>query len=195
MRYLWSEGEVRLRALLRAYWYGLRYKLGLYNYPTVMARLFSSVSDDREAEMIAFCQRWFEDMVVDYIAQKAVQRMGEHRSQGHLVTIISASTPYAVGPVAAHVGVQDYLCTRIEVVDGRFTGNYVKPACYGEGKVYWAEQYAHQHDACLTEAYFYTDSHSDLALLERVGHPIAVNPDRQLRSLARRRSWPVERFY
>jgi HAD superfamily hydrolase (TIGR01490 family) len=160
-----------------------------------MAKLFSSVSDDREEEMIAFCQRWFDDMVVNYIAEKAVERMGQHRSRGHLVTIISASTPYAVGPVAAHLSVRDFLCTQVEVRHGRFTGNYVQPACYGEGKVYWAEQYARQHDAGLQQAYFYTDSHSDLALLERVGHPIAVNPDRQLRSVARRRSWPVERFY
>jgi putative phosphoserine phosphatase/1-acylglycerol-3-phosphate O-acyltransferase len=121
--------------------------------------------------------------------------MEEHRARGHLVTIISASTPGVVGPVASHLGVKEYLCSRLEVADGSFTGKVIEPACYGAGKVYWAEQYASGHGASLGESHFYSDGFSDLPLLERVGHPVAVNPDRRLLGLARARGWPIERFY
>jgi len=195
MRYLWRQGDTNRRAMLRAYWYAALYKLGFFDYPAIAAKLASTVSENSEVETRAFCQRWFEEMAVDYIAEKAVQRMNEHRAQGHLVTIISASTPYVVGPVASYLGVEDYLCTRLEVVEGRFTGRIIHPPCYGSGKVYWAEEYAERHGADLTQAYFYTDSHSDRALLERVGHPVAVNPDPRLKALAAHRGWPVEYFY
>jgi len=195
MRYLWRRGQTNWRAMLRSYQYAALYKLGLFNYPAMMAKMASAISQDSEAEMRAFCRRWFEDMVVEYIAPKAVQRMNEHRAQGHLVTIISASTPYAVGPVARYLGIDDFLCTRLEVADGRFTGHIIEPACYGEGKVYWAQEYARRHNAELSQSYFYTDSHSDLTLLEQVGHPIVVNPDPRLKAIAKRRDWPVEYFY
>jgi phosphoserine phosphatase len=67
--------------------------------------------------------------------------------------------------------------------------------CYGPGKVVWAERFAAEYDVDLAASTFYTDSISDLPLLERVGQPVAVNPDLRLRRLARRRGWPAERFY
>ena len=195
MRYLRRRGDTNRRAMLRAYWYAALYKLGFFNYPAVAAKLASTIAENSEEETRSFCQRWFEEMAVNYIAEKAVQRMSEHRAQGHLVTILSASTPYVVGPVATYLGVEDYRCTRLEVVEGRFTGGIIRPPCYGADKVYWAKEFAERHEADLTQAYFYTDSHSDRTLLERVGHPVVVNPDPRLKALAARRGWPVEHFY
>jgi putative phosphoserine phosphatase/1-acylglycerol-3-phosphate O-acyltransferase len=195
MRYLWRRGGVSPAAMLRSYWYAALYKLGFFDYPSVAAKLASTVADSSEEESRALCQRWFDEMAVDYVAEKAVQRMDRHRTRGHVVTIISASTPYVVGPVAAYLGVGEYLCTRLEVANGRFTGKIIEPACYGPGKVHWAKDFARRQNADLAQAFFYTDSHSDRALLEAVGHPTAVNPDPRLRALASRRGWPVECFY
>ncbi len=195
MRYLSRRRVPNLAAMVRAYWYAALYKLGYLDYPAVAAKLASTAADSSEEETRALCQRWFDEMAVNYITNKAVQRMDGHRGRGHLVTIISASTPYVVGPVAAHLGVDEYLCTRLEVVDGKFTGDIIKPACYGPGKVHWAKEYAREHNADLGRAFFYTDSHSDRALLEAVGHPIVVNPDSRLRTLAGERGWPIEYFY
>lgn len=195
MRYLWRHKVLSPAAMVRAYWYAALYKLGALDYPSVAAKLASTAANSAEEETRALCQRWFDEMAVNYITEKAVQKMDRHRVRGHMVTIISASTPYVVGPVAAHLGVAEYLCTRLEVVNGKFTGKVLKPACYGSGKVHWAEEYARRHNADLARAFFYTDSHSDRALLEKVGHPIAVNPDSRLRTLAGQRGWPIEHFY
>jgi putative phosphoserine phosphatase/1-acylglycerol-3-phosphate O-acyltransferase len=195
MRYLWRRGQTNWRSMALSSWYALLYKVGLLDYPRVAARLAASVSHNREEDTRQLYQRFFDEVAVNYIAPKAVQRMNEHRARGHLVTIISAATPYVVGPLASHLRIQDYLCTRLEVVDGHFTGRIIEPGCYGPGKVHWARQYAQAHDADLAQAYFYTDSCSDLALLELVGHPVAVNPDLRLKGLAAQRHWTVEYFY
>jgi len=195
IRYLRQKGQIRLKTLLRVYWLAALYGVGLSKYATTMARVTAAISGDSEADMIAFCQRWFDEVVVDYVAEKAVQRIDDHRAQGHLVTILSAATPYAVGPVASYVGADAYLCTRLEVINGSLTGRFVEPACYGEGKVTYAEQYASEHDSDLSHAYFYTDGYSDLPLLDRVGHPVAVNPDARLNATAQRRGWPIEYLY
>lgn len=195
MRYLWRHGQASLRLRLLSSWYALQYKAGLLNFPRVMAKLATSVSNSSQEAMRELCQRFFDDMMVNYIAPKAVQRIQDHRNQGHLVTVISASTPYVVGPLASHLGIDEYLCTRLETVDGRFTGKIIEPGCYGPGKVHWARQYAQRHNADLSQAYFYTDSCSDLPLLELVGHPVAVNPDPRLKRLAAQHSWPVQSFY
>ncbi len=195
MRYLWRSGGTNRRSMLRAYWYAALYKLGLFDYPVIAAKLASTVSDNNEADSRAFCQRWFDDLAIHYIADGAVARINEHRNQGHLVTIISASTPYVVGPVAAHLGIDEYLCTHLEVKNGKFTGRIIDPPCYGPGKVIWAERHASQHHANLADAYFYSDSYTDRDLLQLVGHPVAVNPDPRLRLLASNNAWPIERFY
>ena len=74
---------------------------------------------------------------------------------------------------------------------GRFTGEIVAPFCFGQGKVEAAEVWAREHDVNLAESAFYTDSISDLPMLERVGTAHVVNPDPRLRWTARRRRWPI----
>ena len=84
-------------------------------------------------------------------------RIAWHRQQGHHVAIVSASTPYAVSPVAHDLGLGDnYLATRLEVVSGRFTGGVIEPPCYGAGKVTLAQAYSAQHNLDLAASYFYT---------------------------------------
>jgi putative phosphoserine phosphatase/1-acylglycerol-3-phosphate O-acyltransferase len=195
VQYLWRNEDTKRRTVLRAYCYALLYKLGLFDYPSTAAKLAATVSDNSEAQSRVFCQRWFDDLAVHHISEKAVQAIDRHRGQGHVVTIISASTPYVVGPVAAHLGIEDHLCTRLEVRQGKFTGRIVEPPCYGPGKLVWAKRFADQHQASLSEAYFYSDSHSDRDLLTHVGHPVAANPDRHLCQLAKVNGWPIVRFY
>ena len=90
---------------------------------------------------------------------------------------------------------EDVLATRFEVHNGRFTGRMLEPMLYGAGKLSAAAAYARHHGLNLAASFFYTDSISDLPLLENVGHPVAVNPDRSLRRLAETKGWSIVRFY
>jgi putative phosphoserine phosphatase / 1-acylglycerol-3-phosphate O-acyltransferase len=172
------------------------YVVGLTSFPQLMARLMTQVAGADEAEAWRISAAWFDEMLRDFIAPAARECISWHREQGHRVAIVSASTPYAVSPVAHELGLGDnYLATRLEVISGRFTGRVIEPPCYGAGKVTLAQTYGIEHNLNLAASYFYTDSHHDLPLLESVGHPVAVNPNRKLKAIASERCWPTERFY
>jgi len=117
-----------------------------------------------------------------------------HLAKGHTVGVISSATPYQVEPAARDMGIDHVLCTYLEVEDGKFTGGVVRPTCFGEGKVTAAEQLAKQYKADLDKSFFYSDSHDDLQLLERVGHPKVLNPNTKLDRIARHNRWPVAKF-
>lgn len=105
--------------------------------------------------------------------------------------IISSATTYAVAPLARYLDVPHVLATQLEVRQGLFTGNYIEPLCFRHGKVFWAEKLAEELGEEIGRSTFYTDSITDLPLLERVGTRQVVNPDPKLRSLAKKRGWPI----
>ena len=160
----------------------------------LMEKAASWYRGESEQEMIAFCRDWFHDTVKDYLYTRAIERVRQHREQGHLVSLLTAATYYVAEPTGRFTGIPQLLCTRMEVRNGRFTGRLQKPLCLGKGKLYWAIEFFKAHGASLERSFFYTDSIRDLPALEGVGNPRPVNPDRALERIARKRGWPVERF-
>lgn len=118
-----------------------------------------------------------------------------HQDAGHTVAIISSATRYQVAPFARDLGIEHVMFTELEVRDGVFTGEIKRPTCYGEGKATAARTIAEREGLDLAESYFYTDSHEDLPLLELVGRPRPLNPNRRLAQIAKERSWPIRRFH
>lgn len=190
------EGRLSSAQMLQWGWYTLQYRLAIIDMAMITRRLALEVTGQSEAELIERSNRWFEEMVRPCIAPGAVARIGEHLAQGHVVALLTASTPYVSAPVAHALGLDEqYICTRLEVKDGVFTGRCVEPICYGPGKVHWARVFCAERGLDMEHSYFYTDSYTDLAMLEAVSHPVAVNPDARLRRHAGRAGWPIERFY
>lgn len=172
------------------------YLLGIVSFPSLMGNLMRRAVGEGEEAAWRLSRAWFDTMLRKYIAEGARQQVIWHQSQGHHVAIVSAATPYAVDPVAAELGLgKAYLATQLEVVAGHFTGKVCQPACHGTGKLLLTRSYAENHGLDLAHSYFYTDSHHDIPLLEAVEHPIAVNPNKRLASIAAQRNWSVMRFY
>jgi HAD superfamily hydrolase (TIGR01490 family) len=195
-RYLYRNGQMGRRQLARIAWWTLLSELGLLRMENLIPRLLADAAGEDEPMMRQLCDRWFAADVIAHITERGRQRLEEHRTRGHVVAIVSASTQYVVRPMASYLGIGDqYVCTHLESKDGRLTGRVLPPVCYGPGKVVWAERFAAEYDIDLSASHFYTDSVSDLPLLERVARPVAVNPDLRLRRLARQRGWPIERFH
>ena len=195
-RYLYRHGKMGWGEMMRVTWWGLLRKLGLLNMQDLIPRLLSSAAGDDEREMRLLCDRWFAEDVVPHVTKRGRQQVADHEAQGHVVALVSASTQYVVEPMAAYLGFpEQFVCTHLVSKKGHLTGEAVPPVCYGEGKVVWAERFAAEHDVDLSVSYFYTDSITDLPLLERVGQPVAVNPDLRLKQLASRQGWPIEVFY
>ncbi len=195
-RYLYRYGKMSRAQVLRVAWWGILSRLGILDMQNLIPRLLAGAAGDDEAEMRRLCDRWFAEDVVLHVAEEGQRCVAEHQAQGHVVAIVSASTQYVVEPMAAYMGIDgQFVCTHLENKDGRLSGQVIPPVCYGTGKVVWAERFAAEYDVDLAESHFYTDSISDLPLLERVAHPVAVNPDPRLRRLATRRGWKIAKFY
>jgi HAD superfamily hydrolase (TIGR01490 family) len=116
-----------------------------------------------------------------------------HRDQGERVYIVSATLQEIVQHIADDLGFDGAVGSTCEVVDGVYTGRSLR-AAHGEGKAQAIRELAASDGLDLAECTAYSDSHTDVPFLEAVGHPVAANPDRQLRRIARERGWPVVDF-
>jgi HAD superfamily hydrolase (TIGR01490 family) len=134
------------------------------------------------------------DEIVDpMVYEEAVDLIEEHKDAGRDVIIISSAGTEVVEPIGERLGVDRALGTQVEIVDGKYTGEILFYA-YGEGKADAMRAMAQENGYDLADCYAYTDSETDLPMLEIVGHPVCVNPDSALRRTALERGWPVVDF-
>ncbi len=119
--------------------------------------------------------------------------VARHRERGEPVYIVSATLQEIVEELARELGFDGAIGSTCEIVDGAYTGRSLRPA-HAEGKAAAVRELAEREGIDLDASTAYSDSHTDLPFLEVVGHPIVVNPDRQLRAIAAERGWPVREF-
>lgn len=134
-----------------------------------------------------------ESVVDPIIFAEAVQLIAEHQSDGLDVVVISSSGTEVVEPICERLGVDRAIGTQMAVEDGHYTGEILFYA-YGEGKAQAMQALAAEFDYDLSQSYAYSDSITDLPMLEAVGKPTAVNPDAELRAVAEERGWPILDF-
>ena len=136
----------------------------------------------------------FLERYIDPILLPAGRRLLErHRAQGDEVIIITATNRFITGPIAERLGVPQshLLATEPEQREGRYTGRARGVPCFQAGKVERLRTWLATRAMHLDGSWFYSDSHNDLPLLERVDHPVAVDPDATLERIARERHWSV----
>jgi HAD superfamily hydrolase (TIGR01490 family) len=128
------------------------------------------------------------------IYREALELIQEHRTLGHRVYLVSASPEELVEPLAELLGADGAIASRAEVdEEGRYTGAMAFYAA-GPGKAEAVEEVARRHHLDLGSSSAYSDSVTDLPMLEAVGHPVVVNPDRALAKVAKERGWPTATF-
>jgi HAD superfamily hydrolase (TIGR01490 family) len=162
-----------------------------------MERIRSQVSDlcrgwpaERVREIV---RKNLDELIVPHVYVEARALLSRHREAGQDVIIVSTSGHEVVDPIAALLGADSVIATQMEVADGCYTGDMAFYA-YGEAKAARIRELAAERGYHLPECYAYSDSITDLPMLEAVGHPNAVNPDRALRRVAAERGWPILSF-
>ncbi len=165
--------------------------LGVLDAPQVSTRVLSLFCGESERQFAADCRGWFAEELSREISSEARSRVKAYQLQGVRVVLLSAATRYVCEPLADALGITDIICSTLEVEGDRFTGT-VRDLCYGKGKVIMAEQWAERTQQALAGSAFYSDSISDLPMLERVDRPHVINPDPRLYLYAKVRGWPIE---
>jgi len=189
-----KRGDVSPRQLVELMKTMTQFGLGNMGFSAMMTIASQYLRGISEEDYLEFAEKLYSKHIAKLIYPESRALIEAHLRKGHTVALISAATPYQIMPAARDLGIENVKCSNLEVVEGKFTGAVVKPTCYGMGKVDAAEQLADQYDIEISQSYFYSDSDEDIQLLEFVGNPRPLNPNKRLRRVARGRGWPVQDF-
>lgn len=196
-RPLYREGFLNKRAILRAMYAQFVFVLvgadeqKMEKVRGAMLTLTRGWDQKRVAEI---AQEALDEVITPIIYAEAAELISRHRSEGRKVVIVSSSPTEVVGPLSEHLGVDEFIATRAKVdEDGRYTGELDFYA-YGPFKAEAMRELARREGIDLSESFAYTDSITDLPMLEAVGHPVPVNPDKELARVAKEREWETRDF-
>ncbi|MEZ4258975.1 MAG: HAD family hydrolase [Polyangiaceae bacterium] len=195
VRYQRDVGEASARDMARVLFWVAQYTLGVIDAQSVAAKALTSLRGTPELVMATRCDDWFRAYVEAHVCDLGRRAVEDHRRAGDVLAIVTGASPYAARPLARRLGIPHVVASELEVDDaGLFTGKFSPPLCYGEGKIVRAGRLARELGFELRDAVFYSDSYTDLPLLEVVGEPVVVNPDPRLKRHAKQRGWRIERW-
>lgn len=197
--HLWLRAELRAGrvgardALWAIYWF-LRYSAGHERgLDQAFARAVATYRGTPDEELASRSRAFFARSLRHRLRPGAEAAIERHRAAGHRVALASSTTQYLADEAMKAWGLELAACTRIEVTAGRVTGR-VAASALGTNKTARVLEWAAANDVNLADVTFYTDSATDADLLDRVGSPVVVHPDRRLRAIAAARGWPVEHW-
>jgi HAD superfamily hydrolase (TIGR01490 family) len=136
-------------------------------------------------------ERFLEEKIDPIILPAARELIRKHREADDTLMIITATNAFVTAPIAQRLGIEHLIATDPEMVDGQYTGEVTGEPSFQEGKVKRLNRWLEERARGLADSSFYSDSHNDIPLLERVAHPVAVDPDDTLASHATERGWPI----
>jgi HAD superfamily hydrolase (TIGR01490 family) len=147
---------------------------------------------DNDPRLLKQLREVFLEQKIEPIMPDASRRLIEqHRAAGDELLIITATNAFVTAPIAERFGIEHLIATEPEVIEGHYTGNVTGEPCFRQGKVNRLNRWLTDHAMDLRESWFYSDSHNDIPLLQRVANPVAVDPDATLADLAKTRGWPI----
>jgi HAD superfamily hydrolase (TIGR01490 family) len=195
LRYAREHGALSWADEAKALWWMAGYAAGLVDAREVAVRALCALEGTYETVLAARCDDWFRRDVERHVCDAGRRAVEEHRARGEVVAIVTAAIPHVARPLARRLAIDHVVASELEVAaDGRLTGRLTGPLNYAETKVARAAELASRLGFRVEEAAFYSDSSSDLPLLQAVGQPVAVNPDAKLERVARVRGWRIERW-
>ena len=167
------------------------YQDGCLDIDAYLRFALSTIAGLTLAEVAALQKRFVRDWVEPMILPAAEALLEQHRKNGDTLLIITATNSVVTRPIADRLGVKHLIGCEAERQNGTYTGQPTGIPSFREGKIQRLQAWLGEHPAATAGAYFYSDSHNDLPLLEWVDNPVAVDPDPRLKNIAGDRNWPV----
>jgi len=139
--------------------------------------------------------RWHKEFmqlkILPLITRASRKLIASHAQQNDTLLIITATNHFVTRPIATELGIDNLIATTPEQLNGRYTGRVDGTPCFQAGKVERLHTWITEQGHTMENSWFYSDSHNDLALLQEVTHPVAVDPDDSLRQTATLKGWPI----
>lgn len=190
--FLLEQGAVDARAYREANdRFMADYEAGTLDMDEFLAVALRPLADNTPEQLASWHQQFMIGWIEPHILERGEELIARHRASGDTLLIITATNRFITAPIAERLGVDHLIAVEPEMKDGRYTGRAVGTPSFREGKITRLEEWLADKELSMESAWFYSDSHNDLPLLERVAHPVAVDPDDKLREIAKQRGWRI----
>jgi len=170
------------------------YKQGTLDIFEFLAFSLKPLSQFSMQELSVLHNEFMEKHIKSAITSKGIAQIQKHRDKGDYVVIITATNSFVTAPIAKAFNVDALIATEPEIINDRYSGRVAGTPCFQSGKITRLKQWLKNTTHNLQASTFYSDSHNDLALLECVTTPIAVDPDDELKAIALARNWQICSF-
>ncbi len=188
----WRQGRLSNWQLFKLISGLIRYGFGITNIEKDIHTGLMRLKGEDNALVSSQIAQFYQTQIKNLYRPGALTALKEHRQRGHKLILLTSSLYPLAKLVTDELLLDDCLSTKLEVDDhGFYTGKSEGPLCYGAGKLAIAQDYADQLNISLGDCFFYSDSITDLPMLQKVGLPVAVNPDLRLLRVARSKKWRI----
>ncbi|MDR5899608.1 HAD-IB family hydrolase [Halomonas vilamensis] len=167
------------------------YNAGTLDINAFLTVALKPLAENTPEQLAAWHQQFMASKIEPHILPKAEELIARHRTRGDTLLIITATNRFITGPIAERLGIDHLIAVEPEMVDGHYTGKVSGVPSYREGKVTRLKAWLEDQEITLDGAWFYSDSHNDIPLLEKIDNPVAVDPDDTLREVAEKRDWRI----
>jgi HAD superfamily hydrolase (TIGR01490 family) len=198
--YEWGQFLVRKKlvdkksyeaANLRFYEQYKRGELDIYEWS---AFTFKPLAERSMQELAQLHHEYMQQVIQPIMGDIAKAVIEQHRQQGHTLIVITATNSFVTRPIVDAFAIEHLIATESKIINGRYSTQVDGIPCFGKGKVERLNDWLKQHNESLKGSYFYSDSHNDLPLLQKVDHPIVVDPDEKLKAVAEQNEWKITSF-
>ncbi|HEX7752491.1 MAG TPA: HAD-IB family hydrolase [Novosphingobium sp.] len=157
----------------------------------MVVRAFARWEGKSQTEMEELSSHIYENAIQDSIFPEMREILEAHRRAGHTIVVATSASRYQVEPAVKALGIDNLLCTELEVKEGKLTGKLAGETLFGPGKAAAIAKFVEERGGSLARTYFYADGSEEVGLMERVGYPRPVNPGSKLLDAAKSNKWPV----
>ncbi len=193
--FLFKNKYISISYFLRLSLWFVFYKMGLIKNPkSAMEYAFSFTKNKTESDIAGIVDKFFSSTLVYKIYPEAKKIIKEHRDKGRSVVLVSNAVDVLIKKISSYLEADDFISTKLEIVDGVYTGNINGNIMYGETKKQSVENYIKSKGITLDNSWAYGDHVSDIFLLSIVKNPYAINPSKELRKYANEKGWPIINF-
>ncbi len=187
----YRKGLVKKNDLVNAFFNSLAFTLRIRNHRKIIDDMIGWVKGIDEKEIIDLCYEVFTTSILPSVFKEVKTEIEFHKKKNARLVILSSSIEPLCKLVKNHLNMDDIICTKLEVRDGKYTGKATGKPCFGTEKLTRMQEYCAKNNINPDKVWYYGDSKADIPVLSSVGHPVCINPERYLRNKARKNNWTI----
>lgn len=190
----WKKGLMPFPDLIEAVTILVAYRLKIINPRTIVDKMVGWVKNMPEETMDSLCSEVFHEVLLPSVYPEVKTEIKIHKDKNARIVILSSSLAPLCREMADYLGIDDVICSELEIMKGKYTGRPLGRLCFGEEKVVRLKKYCEKNNITAAEAWYYGDSISDLPVLSIVGNAVCINPGKKLFKQAKINGWKIYKW-